>query len=93
MLMEDDKFSITRVQLFTWTWIALFVYVLTFFLNLSAAFADQAKVTVSLPDIDHSLLALSGISQAGFVAGKAAVKPADANKAIANAKAALFTQP
>ena len=64
---------------------------LTFFLNLSAALADQEKATVTLPDIDQNLLVLSGISQAGFVAGKAAVKPVDANKATASAKAALFT--
>jgi hypothetical protein len=91
MLMEDDKYSITRVQLFAWTWIALFVYVLTFSLNLSAAFAYQEKVTVILPDIDHNLLVLSGISQAGFVAGKAAVKAPDAVRANAAANTALFT--
>gem|GEM_PF-5084474 len=91
MLMEDDKYSITRVQLFAWTWIALFVYVLTFSLNLSAAFAYQEKVTVILPDIDHNLLVLSGISQAGFVAGKAAVKAPNAARANAAANTALFT--
>jgi hypothetical protein len=90
MLMEHDKFSVTRVQLFAWTWIAVFVYVLFYFVDLSAAFAYPKEKIVSLPDIDPNLLALSGISQAGFVAGKAAMDPAN-QKPDAPAKRALFS--
>ena len=37
--------------------------------------------SVSLPNIDQNLLILSGLSQAGFVAAKAATKKADEDEA------------
>jgi hypothetical protein len=92
MLMEDDMISLTRVQLFAWTWIALFIYVISFIGILGAAFADQAKNVVTLPDIDQNLLALSGISQAGFVAGKAAMKTPDVARANAPAREDLLVK-
>ncbi len=79
--MENDAIEITRVQLFVWTWIAILIYLVSFFMNLSSAIATGEGVT--LPPIDPSLLALSGLSQAGYVAGKAVKKPAssiDANE-------------
>jgi cation transport ATPase len=93
MLMEEDKISITRVQLFVWTWIALFIYILTFFLSLGSAFTQGETASISLPNINSNLLVLSGISQAGFIGCKAAIKEADETKADAPAKPDLLTRP
>jgi hypothetical protein len=81
MLMEKGKIDIARVQLFVWTWIAILIYLVTFFVDMNDALVNGESV--SLPNIDQNLLVLSGLSQAGFVAAKAANKKAvedDANK-------------
>ena len=82
MLMENGKIEITRVQLFVWTLVAIFVYLLTFSINTVEAFNNEKAI--EFPEINPILLVLSGISQAGFVAGKVVIPKAtemDANPA------------
>ncbi len=73
-LFRDDKnpenLSLMKFQMFGWTVVALFIYVYLFLANLDAA-------VTSLPNVDSSIAMLTGISQAGYLAGKGVsnVKP------------------
>jgi hypothetical protein len=75
ILLEGGSSSITRLQMFVWTWIGILIYLTVFFgylytLTLSSSTTQFNEV--SLPDIDPTLLVLMGISQGSFVAGKVA---------------------
>jgi hypothetical protein len=73
ILLEGGSSSITRLQMFLWTWVSIFVYLMVFFgalytltLPTSPTLFDQ----VVLPDVDPTIVLLMGISQGSFVAGK-----------------------
>jgi hypothetical protein len=75
ILLEGGSSSITRLQMFVWTWIGIFIYLTVFFgtlytLTLSSSTTPYDQVR--LPDVDPTLLVLMGISQGSFVAGKVA---------------------
>lgn len=74
ILLEADSSSITRLQMFMWTWIGILIYVIAVFGSLYALTLPTSTTLlnqVKLPDVDSTLLALMGISQGAFVAGKA----------------------
>jgi hypothetical protein len=66
-LFRDDKnpenLSLMKFQMFGWTVIALFIYVYLFLANLDPN-------TATLPNVDSSIAMLTGVSQAGYLAGK-----------------------
>jgi hypothetical protein len=73
ILLEGGSSSITRLQMFVWTWIGIFIYLTVFFgtlytLTLSSSTTQLNEVR--LPDVDPTLVVLMGISQGSFVAGK-----------------------
>lgn len=66
-LFRDDKnpetLSLMKFQMFGWTVIAIFIYVYLFLGHLDANIA-------TLPNVDSSIATLTGVSQAGYLAGK-----------------------
>ena len=68
-LFRDDKnpenLSLMKFQMFGWTVIAIFTYVYLFLGHLNT------NVT-TLPNVDTSIVTLTGLSQAGYLAGKGA---------------------
>lgn len=66
-LFRDDKnpetLSLMKFQMFGWTIIAIVIYVFVFLHNLT----DQME---TLPVVDSSIVALTGLSQAGYLTGK-----------------------
>lgn len=67
-LFRDDKnpsiFSLMKFQMFGWTVVAILIYSWIFLTNVSA------NIT-SLPPVDQSIVLLTGLSQGGYLAGKA----------------------
>jgi hypothetical protein len=66
-LFRDDKnpenLSLMKFQMFGWTVIAIFIYVYLFLGHLDANIP-------TLPNLDASIATLTGVSQAGYLAGK-----------------------
>jgi len=66
-LFRDDKnpesFSLMKFQMFGWTVVAIFIYTYLFLAHLGPDIA-------TLPSVDSSIAVLTGVSQAGYLAGK-----------------------
>jgi hypothetical protein len=66
ILLEGGSSSVTRLQMFVWTWIGIFIYLTVFFgalYTLTLSSSPTQFNEVSLPDIDPTLVVLMGISQ------------------------------
>jgi hypothetical protein len=75
ILLEGGSSSVTRLQMFVWTWIGIFIYLTVFFgtlYTLTLSSSPTQLNEVRLPDVDPTLVVLMGISQGSFVAGKSA---------------------
>jgi hypothetical protein len=70
MLYEFDKLTLSRFQMFAWTWVSILIYLYAFIPAVTDHYSDPQNATV--PNIDLMLVALMGLSQAAFLAGKAA---------------------
>jgi hypothetical protein len=73
ILLERGRPSLTRFQMFVWTWIGVIIYLTVFFGSLYVLTLSSSPVTFSqvvLPDVDPTLVVLMGISQGSYVAGK-----------------------
>ena len=68
-LFRDDKnpnqLDLMKFQMFGWTVIAIFIYIWIFLSGLTAVISE-------LPKVDQSIVILTGLSQTGYLAGKAA---------------------
>jgi hypothetical protein len=66
-LFRDDKnpetFSLMKFQMFGWTVVAIFIFVYLFLAHLT-------RDITTLPTVDPSIAVLTGVSQAGYLAGK-----------------------
>jgi hypothetical protein len=75
---EDGKPAVTRFQMFVWTFISIIAYFIIFGSTLYSMLQppDLLMVTnvenLAIPDVHNTLLALMGISQGAYVAGKMA---------------------
>jgi len=69
MLMENDKITVSRFQMFAWTWISIIIYLGFFF---SQTFLNDVNDLV-VPDIPQIFVYLMGLSQVGYVGTKAAI--------------------
>jgi hypothetical protein len=68
MLKEYGKPTLSRFQMFGWTWIGIGVYLFVFF---SKTIESMILVqNLILPDIDPTLVVLMGLSQTAFLGGK-----------------------
>jgi hypothetical protein len=65
---EDGKPAMTRFQMFVWTFVAIIVYLILFGMTLYELRGSLGTLTI--PDIDNTLLTLMGLSQGAYVAGK-----------------------
>ena len=70
MLSEGGKPTLTRFQMFCWTWIGIGIYLIIFLTTVTKPANLQAVENLSLPDIDQSLVFLMGLSQGAYVGGK-----------------------
>lgn len=68
MLMENNKLTLTRFQMFLWTWIGVLVYLGVLFITTMTTAKNVAALT--LPDIDITLVVLMGLSQGAYLGGK-----------------------
>lgn len=74
MLYEYDKPSLSRFQMFAWTWIGIIVYLFVLFSSVNKSL-DQVQNLV-LPTVDPTLVMLMLLSQTAFVGGKITTNPA-----------------
>jgi hypothetical protein len=68
-LFRDDKnpnqLDLMKFQMFGWTVIAIFIYIWIFISGVTSEMSE-------LPKVDQSIVILTGLSQTGYLAGKAA---------------------
>ncbi len=74
MLQENGKIVLTRFQMFSWTWIAIIVYLIVLFSDVQNAVNVTNFEELVLPDIDPVFLVLMGISQGAYLGGKLTIK-------------------
>lgn len=66
MVMENDKITVSRFQMFAWTWISIIIYLGYFFSNILTSNAS----TLTVPDIPEIFVILMGLTQAGYLGTK-----------------------
>ena len=66
MLQEEGKPSLSRLQMFMWTWIGLLIYLAI----LIRFVITTSPGLLSLPDIDPTIVILMGISQGSYIGAK-----------------------
>jgi len=69
-LLTDDAgvTDLSKVQLMTWTLIAIGIYVYSLVPNITAIISQHQDL--GLPDIDTALMVVTGLSQGGYVGKK-----------------------
>jgi hypothetical protein len=86
MLEENGRPTLTRYQMFSWTWISILIFLVYVFANVSSGIkeisatfatsgkdvipADTANKFLSIPNIDPALVVLMGMSQGAYIGGK-----------------------
>jgi hypothetical protein len=68
MLMENDKPTVSRFQMFAWTWISIIIYLGYFFSQITLL--TDVNILV-VPDIPQVFVYLMGLSQVAYVGNKA----------------------
>jgi hypothetical protein len=68
MLMENGKITLTRFQMFAWTWIGIIAYLGLLYLATTINLDDIEEL--SLPTLPTLFLSLMGISQATYLGAK-----------------------
>jgi hypothetical protein len=66
MFTEFNDIKLTRLQLFVWTWISITIYLL----NFISIYSRNIGSIFLVPDIDSTLVILTGLSIAGYLGGK-----------------------
>jgi hypothetical protein len=89
MLMENDKPTVSRFQMFSWTWISIIIY-LGYFFSQITLLTDVNILTV--PDIPQVFVYLMGLSQVAYVGNKATLSKSIAVTQV-EPKAAAAGQP
>ncbi len=72
MLNENNQFSITRFQMLSWTFVAVLIFLGTFFTTMASP--PSPLTQLDLPDVSSTLVVLTGISQGAYLSGKQASK-------------------
>jgi hypothetical protein len=68
MLQENSKTELTRIQMFAWTLISIFIYLILLYSTVLSNLGIPQNLV--LPDIDTNLVVLMGISQGAYLGGK-----------------------
>lgn len=71
MLREFGKPSLSRFQMFGWTWISIIIYLSIYGAEISKDYTNV--VNLSVPDVFPLLVGLMGLSQVVFLGAKATV--------------------
>ena len=71
MLREFGKPSLSRFQMFGWTWISIAIYLFIYGAEITKYSNDV--VSLSIPDVFPIFVALMGLSEVVFLGAKAAV--------------------
>jgi hypothetical protein len=69
MLREYGKPTLSRFQMFGWTWISIGIYLSVLFSKVSES--SHSVQNLSVPDVDPTLVVLMGLSQFAFLGIKA----------------------
>lgn len=72
LILENDRPSLTRFQMLSWTVIGIIIYIGLFKGTLANLNVNDTEMlqNLTLPEIDISLVVLMGLSQGSYVAGK-----------------------
>ena len=65
MLRENGKPTLSRFQMFAWTWIGIGIYLVVLFSKVLEM--SQSVQSLSVPDVDPTLVVLMGLSQVAFL--------------------------
>lgn len=68
---DSGKTDLGKFQLIAWTLIAIAIFLISMHQNLSQ-YVFSGTTTLAFPDVDSSLLAFTGVSQAAYLGNKAA---------------------
>ena len=74
MLQEKGKPTLTRFQMFGWTWIGITIYLIILFSDVTENVKNEDFDKLILPDIDPALVVLMGMSQGAYLGGKIVTK-------------------
>lgn|GEM_PF-2196659 len=77
MFLENDRPSLTRYQIFLWTSISVFAYLVLVLVTVTKNYNNISDV--NLPDCPELLLALMGVSQVTYLSGKFTFQPPEAS--------------
>jgi hypothetical protein len=105
MLLENNKPALFRYQMFLWTFIGVIIFINLFAVNVfdyvhryQVCISDESCTQVealAIPKIDNMLVVLMGLSQSGYLGGKAVARtPARISKVVPalNNKFIIFGQ-
>jgi len=73
MLREFGKPSLSRFQMFGWTWISIVIYLAVYGAEISNHYSNVGILSLNTPDVYPVLVALMGLSQVMFLGAKANV--------------------
>jgi hypothetical protein len=73
MLMENDRITLTRFQMFAWTWIGIIAYLGLLFIEVGGKFGSYENLL--LPGLPLLFISLMGLSQVTYLTAKS-VRPA-----------------
>ncbi|HZL21826.1 MAG TPA: hypothetical protein VFC05_00760 [Nitrososphaeraceae archaeon] len=71
MLMENNKPTLGRYQMFAWTFIGIFIYLFSLSALVSSSDQPQEIRKMSVPDVDITIVVLMGLSSTAFLGLKA----------------------
>ena len=72
MLAENGKPSLSRFQMFAWTWVSIIFYLVSFISQTYFSLYDVSSVKI--PDVPGVFVILMGLSQGAYVGGKIVMK-------------------
>jgi hypothetical protein len=68
MLQENGQLSLTRFQMFVWTWIGIIIYLFLLYFTVNTEMDNVTQL--SLPNVDGTIVFLMGLSQAAYLGKK-----------------------
>lgn len=70
MLMEDGRLTVSRFQMFGWTWITVGTYLIVF----GSGAMNSESQSLKIPDVPDIYVVLMGISQGAYLGGKMVIR-------------------
>ena len=70
MLMENDKITLPRFQMFAWTWIGIIAYLGLLFLEVNGKIVPGSFINLIVPSLPILFISLMGLSQVTYLTAK-----------------------